>query len=149
MMADRYFTRTTTARPAALSLSVTVIYDAHKPPPPPPRRHLAPNVVCLFAADRPAVTNERRRGRLPRGVTRLWIPPLSVGQVCEIRHRAPHPNNGKVVKLLRYFDVHDGYDVEAITGTLHVFEPNMEPAGQDKAAFIRVRNLRRIANHPR
>lgn len=35
------------------------------------RRRLADNVICMFAEDRPPIMNRRRRGRLPRSITRL------------------------------------------------------------------------------
>lgn len=49
------------------------------------RRRLAPNVVCMFADDRPPVINRGRRGRYPKLVKSLWsMRRLRVGALCEL-----------------------------------------------------------------
>ena len=147
-MADRNFTRTTTVRTCDLALCVTIICDEQKPPPP-PRRHLAPNVACMFAADRPVVINERRRGRLPRGVARFSIPPFFAGEVVEIFYPGDNPNNGKRVKVLGYVPSEKEFDVESVNGMLHTFDEHHNPVGQHKTATAPGRNLRRIARYSR
>ena len=43
-----------------------------------PRRRLAPNVICMFAEERPAIDSKPRRGNYPRNIV----------SPCEFRCRA-------------------------------------------------------------
>lgn len=48
------------------------------------RRRLAPNIVCMFADDRPPVVNRPRRGRLPKAVAVFQAErKLRPGALCE------------------------------------------------------------------
>lgn len=72
----------------------------------PPRRRLAPNVVCMFAEDRPPVVNPPRRGRYPRGVKelRFWDR-LRPGVYAYMWTATPtNPNRGIVVRLVEKYD---------------------------------------------
>ena len=69
------------------------------------RRHLASNVVSLFADERPPVANPRRRGRLPRNVVRLGSRPrLVIGDLCEMCRGALPENHGKHVRVVGFTD---------------------------------------------
>ena len=148
-MADRNSTRTTTVRTCDLALTVTIICDEQKPPPPPPRRRLAPNVVCMFAADRPVVINERRRGRLPRNVSRFWIPPFAIGDVVEIFAGKGDLDNGVRVKIYNQSPNGGDFWIEAVSGSLHTINRDGSPNGTSPRAQCPPRHLRRIAKHSR
>ena len=132
---------------SAPGLSITLVF-APKPrssqPPRPQRRHLAPNVVCMFDADRPAVANARRRGRLPRNVTRFEIPPFVIGEVVEIFHGGTNPNNGTRVKIFDYLASSGEFCVDAVGGTIFTFNSDGAPTGQGTRAFTTPKNLRHI-----
>ena len=134
---------------AALALSVTLVFGPKPPPSRPTRRHLAQNVVCMFDDDRQPVANARRRGRLPRSVTRFIIPPFFAGEVVEIFYPGGNPNNGKLVKVLGYVPRENEFDVEALNGMIHTFDEHHNPVGQHKTATAPGRNLRRIAKYSR
>ena len=81
------------------------------------RMEPAVNVVCLFADQRPAVKNNRVRGRLPSGVVALRpSPALRVGDVVSLRSLVPE-NHGQFVRLLRRCDG-GNWEIEAVSGTL-------------------------------
>ena len=132
---------------SAPGLSVTLVF-APKPrssqPSQPQRRRLAPNVVCMFDADRPAVANARRRGRLPRNVTRFEIPPFVIGEVVELFHAGTNPNNGKRVRIFDYLASSGEFCVDAVSGTIFTFNSDGAPTGQGTRAFTMPKNLRHI-----
>ncbi|MES2714198.1 MAG: hypothetical protein V4795_00435 [Pseudomonadota bacterium] len=79
------------------------------------RRRLAPNLACLFAEDRPAVANGRRRGRLPSSVVRLNTPPrLQIGDLAELCNCRAE-NRGLRVRLLRQYDDGD-WEIAPVQG---------------------------------
>ena len=132
---------------SAPGLSITLVF-APKPrssqPPRPQRRHLAPNVVCMFDADRPAVANARRCGRLPRNVTRFEIPPFVIGEVVEIFHGGTNPNNGKRVKIVGRNPVDGDFCIEAMSGILHTIDNDGKPNGLSARAQCPPKRLRHI-----
>lgn len=79
------------------------------------RRHLAPNVTCMFTEDRPPVVNPPRRGRYPRGVVNLRAFPARYypGALCELR--SPSNPDGVPVRI-EYREDDGRYSVEALAG---------------------------------
>ena len=72
------------------------------------RRRLAPNVICMFAEDRPAVVQERRRGRHPRVVVSIRSTPrLMEGDTVEMCGKNLS-NHGKIVRV---FGIDSGPDM--------------------------------------
>lgn len=138
-------TRTTRApKGAATAPEICLATDA-----PHIRLRLAENVICMFADDRPPVanTNVRRRGRLPRNVLRFRIRPLEPGDIAELCRGALPSNHGRRVRILAYNYQRGGYDIEAVSGYLDVFDVETgELDGQDRTSFANPNNLRRISN---
>lgn len=79
------------------------------------QQYLAPNVIRLFAEERPPVQQDAsRRGRWPNKVERLAHPcRLKPGVLCRIEYPHESPYNGLVV-LLIYLQPNGNYGVEIL-----------------------------------
>lgn len=120
------------------------------------RRRLAPNVVCLFQEDRPAVVNVRRRGRYPRNVVAFWARPrLLVGDMAELCGGALPSNHGKRVRLIarvRGADLPgpDWWEVKSVWEPLDVREVGCDrPQSESMTAIVQGSGLRRVPNRAR
>lgn len=94
------------------------------------RPRLAPNVICMFVDERPAVINRARRGRLPRGIARINGQPLLVpGDIVEFRPGRFCGRRARIVSVCKYEEVKDfwhylpgslWYDLEIIGDPIRV-----------------------------
>lgn len=121
-----------------------------------PRRRLAPNVVCLFQQDGPAIVNERRRGRFPRNVVAFRSRPrLMPGDMAEIGGAALPSNHGRRVQLLgRVWGAdlpgRDWWEVQAVGEPLDVRDVGcVVPQGRCGKAIVQGASLRRVSNRQR
>jgi hypothetical protein len=106
------------------------------------RRHLAPNVVCVHAEDKPPVQQQGRRGRHPRKVFSLWKHErLRPGDMAEIWAPDPklplHVNHGRLVQLVERGGPITGdgwywrrWDCVAVGGYVEAIDPH---TGQSKS----------------
>ena len=120
------------------------------------RRRLAPNVVCLFPEDRPAIVNEPRRGRYPRNVIRFGSRPrLLAGDMAELCGSALPSNHGKRVRLIGRVSGADlpGWDwweVKSVWEPLDVREVGCgRPQSESMTAIVQGSSLRRVPNRAR
>lgn len=117
------------------------------------RRRLAPNVVCMFQEERPAVVNERRRGRYPRNVVSFRSRPrLCAGDMAELCGGALPSNHGKKVRILQRtqgqnLPAGDWWDVESVWAPLDTRDVGRsQPDSQSMTAIVRDSYLRRVSN---
>jgi hypothetical protein len=72
------------------------------------RPRLAPNVICMFADERPTVISRARRGRLPRGIARINGQPLFLrGDIVEFRSGRFRGRRARIVSVCKYEEVKD------------------------------------------
>jgi|SRR5450830_65519 len=116
----------------------------------PGHRYLAPNVVCMFAEDRPALPKQRKRGQYCGNVLPIWIKTrIFPGVVAEMCGDVLPCNLGKRVRVIEIVEPRlrsgEWWRIEALSGRIAVADPRHAGANAWATTYICLAgNLRRV-----